>query len=85
MVEKSELVELARRAGEAGAANAAPGGVPGGYLYHADSGYYWGEADSMYFEAASGCYYSPVTREWFRRDPASGDFVPVKAGEAQGL
>mmetsp|Transcript_20691 Transcript_20691/g.57429 ORF Transcript_20691/g.57429 Transcript_20691/m.57429 type:complete len:501 (-) Transcript_20691:441-1943(-) len=66
VLEKAELVEKAKAVSQ----------VPEGYVYHAESGYYWGDQDSMYCEAISGGFYNPVTQKWFHRDPESGKFTP---------
>lgn len=76
-VEKSDLVERVRGVAAAGPARTA---VPAGYLFHAESGYYWGAADSMYFHAESGKYYNPLNGAWCSWDAATGKFMPVPTG-----
>ena len=78
-VEKSELVAKVKSVASAGPQKAGGAAAPpAGYLYHAESGYFWGAADSMYFDAGTGTFYSPVSQQWFTRD-ATGSFQPVAA------
>jgi len=68
-VEKSDLVAQVKAAAS----------VPSGYVFHAESGYYWGAADSMYYHAETGHYYNPVSSEWCYWDGASRKFMPNPA------
>uniref|UniRef100_A0A061RF91 SAP domain-containing protein n=1 Tax=Tetraselmis sp. GSL018 TaxID=582737 RepID=A0A061RF91_9CHLO len=78
VVEKAELVERARLA--AASAASPSGAAPEGYVFHEESGLYWGPAESMYFDASSGFFYNPASREWCYRDPGGGGFVPWAGG-----